>query len=152
MGDFLARFAKKAGKLLKGGEPDFHNCAVMVLHDWQRGKLPWFVCPPFEDDLEKEAEEKAAMEVEEAEEAKKDEPDMDFEPVQLLQEIAHTHEFAEADQSEQSFQAPAASTDSAGPSAEELAGVTVENPLGLAPNDPLLLAAKRRKWEETHRT
>eukprot|EP00494_Astrolonche_serrata_P011881 UN11979 len=51
--EFLAKYAKKYGKMLKGGEPDFHNCAVMILHDWQRGKLPWFVCPPFEDDLEK---------------------------------------------------------------------------------------------------
>jgi ribosome biogenesis GTPase A len=26
----------------------------MILMDWQRGKIPYFVCPPFEDKTEKE--------------------------------------------------------------------------------------------------
>ncbi|MES1919443.1 Nucleolar GTP-binding protein 2 [Bonamia ostreae] len=46
---FLAEFAKKSGKLLKGGEPDVNNCARMILHDWQRGRLSWFVPPPNEE-------------------------------------------------------------------------------------------------------
>eukprot|EP01089_Gocevia_fonbrunei_P016643 TRINITY_DN5219_c0_g1_i1.p2 TRINITY_DN5219_c0_g1~~TRINITY_DN5219_c0_g1_i1.p2 ORF type:complete len:225 (-),score=67.53 TRINITY_DN5219_c0_g1_i1:41-715(-) len=33
-------------RLLKGGEPDMHTCAKMILYDWQRGKLPWFEAPP----------------------------------------------------------------------------------------------------------
>ena len=44
--DFLAQLAKKRGKLLRGGEPDYHIVAKMVLYDFQRGKLPYFVAPP----------------------------------------------------------------------------------------------------------
>ncbi|XP_033738301.1 nucleolar GTP-binding protein 2-like [Pecten maximus] len=44
--DFLEQLAKKCGKLLKGGEPDFSTMAKMVLNDWQRGKIPYFVRPP----------------------------------------------------------------------------------------------------------
>eukprot|EP01084_Bolivina_argentea_P052708 96815_1 len=52
--DFMTKIAKRTGKLLKKGESDYHNVAVKILHDWQRGKIPWFICPPFEDDLELE--------------------------------------------------------------------------------------------------
>jgi nuclear GTP-binding protein len=34
--------------LLQGGEPDLMTAAKMVLHDWQRGKIPFFVPPPQE--------------------------------------------------------------------------------------------------------
>ena len=44
--DFLAQLAKKYGKLLKKGEPDLNTVAKMVLCDWQRGRLPYFVPPP----------------------------------------------------------------------------------------------------------
>lgn len=44
--DFLEQLAKKSGKLLKGGEADFSTMAKMVLNDWQRGKIPYFVRPP----------------------------------------------------------------------------------------------------------
>ena len=43
--DFLEQMAKKAGRLLKGGEPDVNAVSKMVLNDWQRGKLPYFVPP-----------------------------------------------------------------------------------------------------------
>eukprot|EP00456_Euglypha_rotunda_P040150 TRINITY_DN3098_c0_g1_i4.p1 TRINITY_DN3098_c0_g1~~TRINITY_DN3098_c0_g1_i4.p1 ORF type:complete len:361 (+),score=65.77 TRINITY_DN3098_c0_g1_i4:42-1085(+) len=43
--DFLEKFAKKNGKLLQAGEPDIHNAAKMILQDWQRGKIPYFVPP-----------------------------------------------------------------------------------------------------------
>merc|ERR1712154_363013 len=36
--DFMAQIALKTGKLLKGGEPDYHNVSVAILFDWQRGK------------------------------------------------------------------------------------------------------------------
>jgi len=146
--DFLARFAQKHGKLLKGGEPDFHNSAVMILHDWQRGKLPWFVCPPFEDDLEEQAEEERKMEIEKQEKEKRDAKEFDFEAVQLLTDITQTHEFSSKDKSEAAFK----STDvemADGPTKEELAKIVVDNPLGLADNDPLLLEAKRTKWRES---
>ncbi len=44
--DFLEKVAKKYGKLFKGGEPDVNTVAKMVLNDWQRGKIPFFVPPP----------------------------------------------------------------------------------------------------------
>jgi nuclear GTP-binding protein len=44
--DFLERLAKSSGRLLKGGEPDFKTAAKMVLHDWLRGKIPYFTKPP----------------------------------------------------------------------------------------------------------
>lgn len=34
--DFLTRVAKKSGKLLKGGEPDFFNVSVTIINDFQR--------------------------------------------------------------------------------------------------------------------
>lgn len=46
--DFLEKLAKKSGKLLKHGEPDVNTVGRMVLSDFQRGKLPWFVSPPDE--------------------------------------------------------------------------------------------------------
>uniref|UniRef100_A0A6V7LAN1 Nucleolar GTP-binding protein 2 n=1 Tax=Bracon brevicornis TaxID=1563983 RepID=A0A6V7LAN1_9HYME len=43
--DFLEKLARRSGKLLKKGEPDMGIVARMVLNDWQRGKLPFFVAP-----------------------------------------------------------------------------------------------------------
>ncbi|XP_017146136.1 nucleolar GTP-binding protein 2 [Drosophila miranda] len=42
---FLEQLAQKSGKLLKGGEPDVTVTSRMVLNDWQRGKLPFYVPP-----------------------------------------------------------------------------------------------------------
>lgn len=42
----LSAIAKKSGKLMKGGEPDQEAAAKMVLNDWIRGKIPFFVPPP----------------------------------------------------------------------------------------------------------
>ena len=44
--DFLDALARKCGKLSRGGEPDLDTVAKMVLHDWQRGKLPYWEEPP----------------------------------------------------------------------------------------------------------
>jgi len=44
--DFLEKLCKRTGKLLKGGEPDLKAVSKMVLNDWQRGKLPYFIPPP----------------------------------------------------------------------------------------------------------
>ncbi|KAF8307673.1 NGP1NT-domain-containing protein [Clavulina sp. PMI_390] len=52
---FLEVLARKSGKLLRGGEPDRETVAKMVLNDWIRGKIPFFVRPP-----ERTAEELAA--------------------------------------------------------------------------------------------
>ncbi|KAE8233918.1 hypothetical protein CF326_g1032 [Tilletia indica] len=43
---FLTHIARRTGKLLRGGEPDLETCAKMVLNDWIRGKIPFFVPPP----------------------------------------------------------------------------------------------------------
>jgi len=48
--DFLTQFAKRSGKLFKGGEADLNTVSKMILNDWQRGKIPYFVCPAFEED------------------------------------------------------------------------------------------------------
>ncbi|XP_019403448.1 PREDICTED: nucleolar GTP-binding protein 2 [Crocodylus porosus] len=44
--DFLEKLAFRTGKLLKGGEPDMPTVSKMVLNDWQRGRIPFFVKPP----------------------------------------------------------------------------------------------------------
>ncbi|XP_064206736.1 nucleolar GTP-binding protein 2 [Anguilla rostrata] len=44
--DFLEKLAFRTGKLLKGGEPDLPTVSKMVLNDWQRGRIPFFVKPP----------------------------------------------------------------------------------------------------------
>lgn len=43
--DFLEQLAKRSGKLLKGGDADIATMAKMVLNDFQRGKLPFYVAP-----------------------------------------------------------------------------------------------------------
>ncbi|XP_057951632.1 nuclear/nucleolar GTPase 2 [Malania oleifera] len=48
--DFLVQLCKLSGKLLKGGEPDLMTAAKMVLHDWQRGRIPFFVPPPRQEE------------------------------------------------------------------------------------------------------
>ncbi|XP_071440549.1 uncharacterized protein Ns2 [Hetaerina americana] len=44
--EFLEALGRRFGKLLKGGEPDVRTTAKIVLNDWQRGKLPFYVPPP----------------------------------------------------------------------------------------------------------
>ncbi|KFV50060.1 Nucleolar GTP-binding protein 2, partial [Tyto alba] len=44
--EFLEKLAARTGKLLKGGEPDMQTVSKMVLNDWQRGRIPFFVKPP----------------------------------------------------------------------------------------------------------
>lgn len=43
---FLEVLARKGGRLLKGGEADMDGVAKMVVNDFLRGKIPWFVPPP----------------------------------------------------------------------------------------------------------
>src|SRR5690606_3417114 len=52
--EFLELLARKGGRLLKGGEPDYDGVAKMVLNDFMRGKLPWFTPPPKSEDTEGE--------------------------------------------------------------------------------------------------
>ena len=43
---FLEKLARIKGRLLKGGEPDIEGVAKIVLNDWVRGKIPYFIPPP----------------------------------------------------------------------------------------------------------
>lgn len=57
--DFLEQHAKKNGKLLKGGEPDVKTAAKMLIYDWQKGKIPYYMEPPegeYEKDLDSDEE------------------------------------------------------------------------------------------------
>ena len=47
--DFLDKMAKKYGKLLKKGEGNMRQAAVMLINDVQRGKVPYFVPPPLKE-------------------------------------------------------------------------------------------------------
>ncbi|CRG95743.1 GTPase, putative [Plasmodium gallinaceum] len=43
--EFLEILAKKMGKLLKGGQPDIISASKIILNDWIKGKIPYFVNP-----------------------------------------------------------------------------------------------------------
>lgn len=55
--DFLAKVARHKGKLLPSGEPDMPTIAKIMINDWQRGKLPFFVAPPKVENEEEESDE-----------------------------------------------------------------------------------------------
>lgn len=57
--DFMTQVAKLKGKLLPSGEPDMPTVAKMMINDWQRGRLPYFVPPPRPEGEEEEEEEEA---------------------------------------------------------------------------------------------
>lgn len=42
----LDKLARQKGRLLKGGEPDLNGVAKILLSDWVRGRIPFFVAPP----------------------------------------------------------------------------------------------------------
>ena len=44
--EVLDKLARMKGRLLKGGEPDLDGVAKILLSDWVRGKIPFFVPPP----------------------------------------------------------------------------------------------------------
>ncbi|KAL8283303.1 hypothetical protein RQP46_005713 [Phenoliferia psychrophenolica] len=54
--DFLAKLAAKMGKLHRGGEADHRTVATIVLNDWIRGKIPYFVPPPENDTRARDAD------------------------------------------------------------------------------------------------
>lgn len=53
---FLETLARKGGRLLKGGEPDVDGVAKMVLNDFMRGKIPWFIPAPVDETTSAEGE------------------------------------------------------------------------------------------------
>jgi nuclear GTP-binding protein len=56
--DLLDALARSKGRLLKGGEPDIEGAAKIVLSDWVRGRIPYFVTPPERPAALNEREEK----------------------------------------------------------------------------------------------
>lgn len=60
--DFVGQIAVKYGKLLKGGDPDLKSMSKIILMDWQRGKIPYFVIP---DELLRKEEVEESTEVKE---------------------------------------------------------------------------------------
>lgn len=44
--ELMETVAKKAGRLLKGGEPCLRSAAITIINDFQRGRLPHYVAPP----------------------------------------------------------------------------------------------------------
>ena len=64
--DFVKQCAKKYGKLVKGGEPDYKATAKIIILDWQKGKIPYFVEPP-KDEMDEAKEEKKENKLEKIE-------------------------------------------------------------------------------------
>ncbi|KAJ7602739.1 NUC091 domain-containing protein [Roridomyces roridus] len=62
--EFLDKLARMKGRLLKHGEPDLDAVAKIMLSDWVRGRIPFFVAPPERsEELNKiEAKERARRE------------------------------------------------------------------------------------------
>ncbi|XP_017078969.1 nucleolar GTP-binding protein 2 [Drosophila eugracilis] len=91
---FLEQLAQKTGKLLKGGEPDVTVTARMVLNDWQRGKLPFYV-PPEGFAVPKSQEGKQEEEVTEDtnEDAKSEAPTFVSESVKKAREFKQIQDF-----------------------------------------------------------
>ena len=44
--DFLENLAKRRGRLLPGGLPDTYEAAKIVVRDWQRGNIKFYLPPP----------------------------------------------------------------------------------------------------------
>ena len=57
---FLDKLARMKGRLQKGGEPDMEGVAKIVLSDWVRGRVPFFVTPPERSEELNKAEAKIA--------------------------------------------------------------------------------------------
>jgi nuclear GTP-binding protein len=55
---FLDKLARMKGRLLKHGEPDLDSVAKIMLSDWVRGRIPFFVPPPERPEELNEAEAK----------------------------------------------------------------------------------------------
>ncbi|EMD32582.1 hypothetical protein CERSUDRAFT_118621 [Gelatoporia subvermispora B] len=56
----LDKLARMKGRLLKGGEPDLEAVAKILLSDWVRGRIPFFVSPPERSEELNQAEAKKA--------------------------------------------------------------------------------------------
>jgi nuclear GTP-binding protein len=55
--ELLEKISLKCGRLRKGGEPCLRSSAIMLINDYQRGRLPHYVAPP---ELKESEEKKVA--------------------------------------------------------------------------------------------
>jgi len=60
--ELLEKIAVKCGRLLKGGEPCLRTAAIMMINDFQRGRLPHYVAPPELKEDEKDAKKESGVE------------------------------------------------------------------------------------------
>lgn len=118
--EFLELLARKAGRLLRGGEPDLDGVAKMVLNDFMRGKIPWFTAPPVPEGAEGEGEQSSNRRGRLGEMPKKRKA-VDEEPVssaeaQLIEEaeLAGKRRAAEDDEDEEEFEGFGSDTDGSG--------------------------------------
>lgn len=79
--DFLVKLAIRYGKLLKGGEPNVGQVARMVLNNFQRGQIPYFVKPPV--DLKEEDQPTSSAVVDE----ETDKPMIPIEEIDVASEL-----------------------------------------------------------------
>merc|ERR1711953_730422 len=103
--DFLEKLCRKSGRLLKGGEPDINTAAKMILSDFQRGRLPYFVPPPNTEegkDATKDEARKVSDEVDAAAEDKssKEVAEAALQIKQNFKPLSTTMEFDEEDRGE----------------------------------------------------
>lgn len=70
---FIELIARKHGRLLKGGEPDESSVSKQVLNDFNRGKIPWFVPPPKDEEEKSGVDKKASYKRKRAEREEKSE-------------------------------------------------------------------------------
>lgn len=53
--ELIEMIARRSGRLLKGGEPCRRSASIMLINDFQRGRLPHFVAPPeLKDEADKQ--------------------------------------------------------------------------------------------------
>ena len=91
---FMDRLARMMGRLLKGGEPDLDSVAKIMLSDWVRGRIPFFVPPPERpEELNRAEAKKSKKKGKEAE--KKEKPVMSV--VQNFGSIMQKNSFLEED-------------------------------------------------------
>lgn len=63
----LETLAVKSGRLLKGGEADESSVARKIIEDFIRGKLPWFLEPPQDEEVRTGEDKKAGYKKRKAE-------------------------------------------------------------------------------------
>lgn len=71
--ELMEVIARKAGRLLKGGDPCLRSAAITLINDFQRGRLPHYVAPPeLKEESEVAEQEATTATVEGVDEVKQD--------------------------------------------------------------------------------